>query len=255
MCVLAFRKHKAKTTQRQKQAAKEKAKTACHRVRAWLKIASRKKLLKTGEAVFVQSAQTVAAYREKACWYGETVSGQTIYSYVGGNPLSGKDPLGLQAVTVFPGGDWPYPPPPGLQITHNVPPCSASWTAQNGSSFYAPANANWSAIYAAGQAGGYSPFAANTAVGQFGTYDFQRNAANNMFLSQYTNASNFGVGVYMNGAGFSMDQMLAIGWAFSMSMSSNAGSINQASWWIQGWEAANANKYPSTNQSSNCGCK
>jgi len=89
-----------KTTQRQKQAAKEKAKTACHRVCAWLKIASREKLLKTGEAVFVQSAQTVAAYREKACWYGGTVSGQTIYSYVNGNPLGSFDPFGLCIIIV-----------------------------------------------------------------------------------------------------------------------------------------------------------
>lgn len=67
---------------------------------AWLKIASREKLLKTGEAVFVQSAQTVAAYREKACWYGETVSEQTIYSYVKGNPLDQVDPLGLDPCAI-----------------------------------------------------------------------------------------------------------------------------------------------------------
>ena len=89
-----------KTTQRQKQAAKEKAKTACHRARAWLKIASRKKLLKTGEAVFVQSAQTITASGENAYWYGESASGDLYYNYYRNyNPATGgylqSDPMGL----------------------------------------------------------------------------------------------------------------------------------------------------------------
>ena len=35
------------------------------------------------------------ATRENAYWYGEIVSGQTVYGYVGGNPLDYVDPLGL----------------------------------------------------------------------------------------------------------------------------------------------------------------
>jgi hypothetical protein len=74
-------------------------------VRAWLKIASRKKLLKTGEAVFIHSAQTVTAYREKACWYGETVSGQTIYSYAAANPSGFSDPSGLLISSIIQNGN------------------------------------------------------------------------------------------------------------------------------------------------------
>ncbi len=48
-----------------------------------------------GETVFVQCAQTVTGYREKALRYDEVVSGPTIYTYVLGNPVSLIDPLGL----------------------------------------------------------------------------------------------------------------------------------------------------------------
>src|ERR1035437_4686281 len=59
------------------------------------KLASRKKFCKTGEAVFVNLPQTVDTSRENAHWYGEVVSGPTIYSYVLGNPVNYRDPLGL----------------------------------------------------------------------------------------------------------------------------------------------------------------
>ena len=82
-----------------------------------------------------------------------------------------------------------------MQIIHSVPANSLVCTTSSGLQFYAPANFNFGAIMSAGSAGGLNPFAANSAVGHFGTYDYQRVNAGIMgtaFYSAYTNASNFG---------------------------------------------------------------
>jgi len=112
--------------------------------------------------------------------------------------------------------------------------------APDGKTFYAPPNADFSAIYQSGQQGGLNPFAANTAIGHFGTYDFQRDASNNLFIREYTDASNLAVGIYMNGAGFSFPQTNFIGSLFAQTMSSNAGTPAQPIWWANGWNAANS---------------
>ena len=83
-------------------------------------------------------------------------------------------------------------------------------------------------------------------MGQWGAYDYQRSGPT--FISAYTNASNFGVGVYMNGAGFSLDQTMAIANSFAYTMSKNAGSKKMKGWWINGWNAANSGKL-------NCECQ
>lgn len=65
--------------------------------RARPKLASREKCTKQGEGAFVSGSLNRVTPREKSLRYDETVSGQTLYAYVGGNPLSRVDPLGLQA--------------------------------------------------------------------------------------------------------------------------------------------------------------
>jgi hypothetical protein len=61
--------------------------------------------------------------RKKACVYGALVSGPTIFGYVGGNPLSYSDPLGLQAFAPTPWGPMlmPIPVTPGGQSHAPVP--------------------------------------------------------------------------------------------------------------------------------------
>lgn len=50
-----------------------------------------------GETVFVHSPETRIGTGEIACWYGKTVSGATIYTYVEGNPLGNIDPRGTDS--------------------------------------------------------------------------------------------------------------------------------------------------------------
>ena len=127
-------------------------------------------------------------------------------------------------------------PSKGLTIVHGVPEDAISLTTGDGTSFYAPPYADFCKVYATGQANWQNPIAAFSAIGQFGTYDFQRD--NGMFYSAYTNASNYGVGVYMAGAGYSYNATIAIAGAFASHYSSNAGADSQTTWWTKGWNDA-----------------
>jgi hypothetical protein len=130
-------------------------------------------------------------------------------------------------------------PRPSINIVHGSPE-NACTCSSGGKNFSAPPGTNYNDVFAAGQNGGYNPFAADSAIGHFGTYDFQRNYMNNTFTGAYTDASNFSVGVYMRGAGFGREQTFAIGSAFARTMSKNAGAAAMADYWNAGWDAANS---------------
>lgn len=102
------------------------------------------------------------------------------------------------------------------------------------------------------------------ALGHFGTYDFQRADFSSLGLGQefypaYTDASNYAVGVFMNGAGYTLDQMNAVGSTYAYLFSSNAGASSQSIWWANGWNAAkngNVNGYgPSGKKCNSCPCQ
>jgi hypothetical protein len=132
----------------------------------------------------------------------------------------------------------------GLTVTHDVPADAVKYAAPDGEKFFAPPSADFPAMYAAGKSAGMNPFAINSAVGHFGTYDFQRDSSQDLFIRPYTDASNYAVGVYMNGAGFSLDQTVKIASTFANLMSKNAGTPDQVNWWTRGWNAANAQALP-----------
>jgi RHS repeat-associated protein len=125
--------------------------------------------------------------------------------------------------------------PPGAQV------CSVYGGAVT---FLAPPGFNLGQITQAGQAGGLSFNAANTAVGHYGTYDFQRSrdaAGNTTYYTQYQIVSNVSAGAYMYGTG--LPEILANGIEdiFNNSMSSNAMAPGQIGGQEIGWDAAAGN--------------
>lgn len=74
----------------------------------------------------------------------------------------------------------------------------------------APAQADWSAVYASGVNYGSSPVAAWQNVGEGGTYDFMRwGKAAGGLNNDYRQAAKFAIGVYLNGAGIPESVMTA----------------------------------------------
>lgn len=136
-------------------------------------------------------------------------------------------------------------------IDHNPhPPDSQKFTLPDGTTFLAPAGTDFEAIYKAGQADWTilpSQNKMSAAVGQYGKFDFQRNrgaglqppGGTNTFYPAYTDASNYAVGVYMNGAGYPVDDMRIAGETYA-AMHSKQVSPNAEAMWIRGWNAAQA---------------
>jgi len=107
--------------------------------------------------------------------------------------------------------------------------------------FDAPPHADFEIVYLTGLANGMADlWAAHKAIAQFGDFDFQRDGATNVFYRCYTHASNYAVGVYMNAAGYTKEQMMLVGKMYALVKSNNAGSEEQEYWWRKGWDDANA---------------
>jgi len=73
-------------------------------------------------------------------------------------------------------------------------------------------------------------------IGHGGIFDYQRSG--NTFYGSYTYASNYAVGIVMNGAGYSLNSTVFIASRFANMFSSNAGAPQQAAAWKNGWNAA-----------------
>lgn len=69
-------------------------------------------------------------------------------------------------------------------------------------------------------------------VGRYGAFDYQRMGGT--FNRKYVDASNFGVGVYMNGAGYSISQMDYYATAYAK-LTHDTNIANDLSEWKNGW--------------------
>jgi len=154
-------------------------------------------------------------------------AGQNIYSYVDGDPLNVTDP-------------------PGLTIYHATPPNAVPYTTPGGEHVNMPPTADWCAVYEAGKANGLNPFIIGAEIGQGGQFDFQRDRQGNNYPT-YVPASNYAVGVYMAGAGYSISEMTAMGKMYAFLHGSKEQSSNQH-YWDLGWYVANSGYL-------SCGCK
>jgi hypothetical protein len=134
-------------------------------------------------------------------------------------------------------------------VTHEVPSNAVLYTTPDGQTFWAPPNANFSQVTQSGQSNGLNPFAGNQAIGQFGTYDYQRSG--NQFITAYTDASNYAVGAYAKGAGLSMGELDFLGNLYALFNSSNFGSSALETWWNNGWQFTNSS-HPIQGSGSTC---
>jgi len=76
-----------------------------HRAHAWAKLASTQRTSNPGRAAFVSTSPARTTSSETCFLYDGGASGQTIYGYVEGNPVSKTDPEGLEADNQDGGGD------------------------------------------------------------------------------------------------------------------------------------------------------
>ena len=103
----------------------------------------------------------------------------------------------------------------------------------------APPRANFQDVYAAGLRA-TNLLQINAAIGHYGEFDFQRDAATNTFYHPYVHASNYAVGVFMAGAGYSRQDTIDISEAFSWAYSSNyiKDKFQRKYWTSCGWDDA-----------------
>ena len=140
-----------------------------------------------------------------------------------------------------------FAPPADVGILGPVTPPGAVTVATRDGWFYAPTSADFQSEYRAGQDIGAEPTRQQfkdigKAVGQGGKFDYQR--AGGHFNPDYRDASNFGVGVLMQGAGYSWPETAAISSAYATLK--GRPDVIQHDWplWSEGYDAAAAGQLP-----------
>jgi hypothetical protein len=151
-----------------------------------------------------------------------------------------------------------YPPCAkiGQILLPNLPP-NAQTCSIEGFEFSAPPGYNLREIVAAGKAGGkWNPNSWARAVGQCGTYDYQRmivSPGKYNWIQGYVNVGNIGVGAYLEGAGWSRDwaHVIANVVYAHLKRTKNAGpitgAIDPSYFTYLGWDFANEGSNPTCN--------
>ena len=181
----------------------------------------------------------------------------SLYGYVAGDPVNGVDPSGLQAswgdfFALFPyNGSGPTPRIIKSVNNSTIPSGSKTCTTRSGITFSAPGNIDFSQQQQFAENHYLDLASAYQQVGQYGMFDYQRqpNETNSGydFLGKYSDASNYGVGVYMRGAGFSLPGTIMIGKGYAFFKSKNNSNNNWDLMWASGWNDANDGKLCSCN--------
>lgn len=127
-----------------------------------------------------------------------------------------------------------------------TPPGAVAVTSGN-RTFDVPNGANFNNVYRAGQYIGTEPIPKQFddiigAEGQHGTFDFQR--LNGPFNSDYRDASNYGVGVLMRGAGYSWPATAAAASLYATYHGRPDVIWHDWPWWGAGYDAAANGQLP-----------
>ncbi|MGH6811578.1 MAG: hypothetical protein ACREDM_04295 [Methylocella sp.] len=103
----------------------------------------------------------------------------------------------------------------------------------------APPRANFQEVYSAGTRA-TNLLQVDAAVGHYGRFDFQRDSATNTYYPEYKHASNYAVGVFMAGAGYTREQTSNISETFAYFYSGNykTGMVERKYWTYRGWDDA-----------------
>ena len=138
--------------------------------------------------------------------------------------------------------DWQEPVPPDA-VTYVIPIGDSKNSDDKNVRFKAPPEADFPRVYEAGKANGRDPILMEQCIGHFGTFDFQRDTVKKQYIRNYADASNYAVGVYMNAAGFSLEDTFRLGDKYAGERSAEL-MKKQHLMWTRGWNDANSGKLP-----------
>jgi hypothetical protein len=127
---------------------------------------------------------------------------------------------------------------PSNTASHDWQPEKELYTLPGLKPFYAPPNTDWNAIQETGAKNGKNPVEDALNEGPGGHFDFQR--PQGYFGPVYLDfriAANLGVGIYMEGAGYTLDEMLTEVTGFAAGYS-NANQTSSSFYWGYGYTSA-----------------